>query len=117
VVTVRLISRDGASAAYRIGAEPMVTYRTESGSVYDVEGLSVRRRIRSSVSKSERVSDEWREAQSVDFNGLGRSLIIVWGLGTDEHSANAVQVGDDSDGVRIRTTITTRVVAILEQEN
>lgn len=90
-------------------------YHTASGSVYEVERgqikelsrspdstvfnaagyatLRVRRLHRSTVSRSERVTQEWRDAESVGCLGVGMPLVIWWGRGRDEHSAQAEQVG------------------------
>lgn len=90
-------------------------YKTKSGSLYEVDGLRVRQRERSDVCSSGRVSSEWREAVDVHCEGVGCSLVIMWGTGRDEHSANAIQVGEELEGTMvIRMTTTTSVVAIEE---
>lgn len=96
----------------------MITYRTQSGSVYDVEGDMVRRRVRSEKSNSERVSGEWKKAQ-VDWSGIGTSLIIIWGFGKDEQSdsSKTIIIGDEDTAVaRMRTTITSPVVGVDEPQ-
>ena len=94
------------------GAPGRITrYHTASGSVYEVEVgpttpvagevfqfdapeyIRVRRVVRSDISRSERVSNDWRDAESVGCLGVGMPLVIWWGRGRDEHSANAEQIG------------------------
>jgi hypothetical protein len=89
----------------------VIEYRTKTGSVYEVDGKKIRRVVRSAISASERVSDEWREAESIACDGVGTPLVIVWGLGRDEHSAKAIQVGEGD--VPLRTTVTSPVVEII----
>lgn len=90
----------------------MIRYKTRSGSTYEVLGFHVRRAVRSSKSKAERVTEEWRVAESVECNGIGHPL--VWGPGRDEHSANADQIGTDGkpDEAITRMTSTTPVIEI-----
>lgn len=90
----------------------MITYKTQSGSVYDVEGKMVRRRVRSKVSVAERVSSAWREAESIEYKGLGQPMLIVWGMGQDEHSENAMKIGEGENVMR--TTLTTPIVEVFE---
>lgn len=97
----------------------MITYRTKSESIYDVDGRMVRRRIRGQMSGSKRVSTEWREAASIECRGVGHPLVIVWGLGVDEHSEadTTWKVGlEDTSATRVRTTITSTVMAINDSE-
>lgn len=91
----------------------MKRYHTASGSAYEVdeERKLVRRSTRSQLSKAERVSEEWRPYEDICIALLG-GLHIVWGTGRDEHSANAVQVGEGSDESVVRKTVTTRVVSV-----
>lgn len=105
-------------------------YHTDSGSVYEVElgpaspivgevfqvdaheYIRVRRVVRSDISRSERVSADWRDAESVGCLGVGMPLVIWWGRGRAEHSENAEQVGlfdDMPDEAVQRCTQTTPV--------
>lgn len=95
----------------------MKTYKTASGSVYDVDGNMIRRRVRSKISRSERVAEEWREAKEIRYSGLNQPLTIVWGTGRDEHSENAIQVGDGPDDACVRHTWTTPVVSVVEDSD
>lgn len=97
----------------------MRAYKTESGSIYYVDGNRILRAHRSQRSNSERLGDDWREAESVTCDGVGHRIMIVWGVGRDEHSdaPGTIVLGDDSDGgIRLRTTFTSPVVEILEQQ-
>lgn len=85
-------------------------YVTKSGSTYEVDGLKVRRVVRSKLSASERVSEQWREALEITQGGIGHPLVIVWGFGEDDHSKNAIQMGEG--GLKMRCTVTTPVVEI-----
>ncbi len=95
----------------------MITvYKTRSGSTYEVCGRLIRRTVRSSISVSERVAEDWREAESISCNGIRHPIVIVWGLGEDEHSSSqdtvrvGVSIGDDD--LVVRTTVTTAVIEI-----
>ena len=83
---------------------------TESGSVYEVDGLNVRRVVRSAASDAERVSGEWRRAVRVDWR-LGESLRILWGAGTDEHSPGFVRVAVAHGLTAWRLTVTSPVAS------
>ncbi len=88
----------------------MVTFKTKSGSVYEVDDNRIRRVERSATSAAERVASEWRTAQMISTPVVGRPVVIVWGTGRDEHSPPGVP--DDESNTRM--TETTRVVAIGE---
>ena len=86
-------------------------YATSSGSVYDVAGKRVRRVVQSAESVAKRVGEDWRQAVSIQCDGVGHPLTIIWGTGTDEHSP----AGADPEA-NLRATITTPVteIAIVE---
>ena len=90
----------------------MIIYTTETGSIYEVDTDTsrVRQLKRSAVCKSGRVAGEWRTYKTITGT-VGTALTIYWGDGPDEHSANAVLVGNASD-FRLRLTVTSRIVAI-----
>lgn len=83
---------------------------TASGSVYEVDGLSVRRVVRSAASDAERVTPEWRRAVMVDWR-LGESLRILWGAGTDEHSPALAKIAAAHGLTAWRMTVTSPVAA------
>ncbi len=91
----------------------MIRYTTQSGSVYEVLGVQVRRVLRSRKSGAERVGHDWRTAESVVCKGIGHPLVIVWGTGRDEYSDRALQVGfaDSPDATVVRSTQTSPVTA------
>lgn len=92
----------------------MIRYKTKSGSTYEVVGMLVRRAVRSSASKAERVAEAFRIADSIECKGIGHPLVIVWGTGRDVHSANADQIGTagQPDEAITRMTQTTPVIEI-----
>lgn len=97
----------------------MKIYRTASGSIYYVDGARICRAQRSDLSGSERMGEGWQTAESVSCDGVGHSIIIIWGLGKDEHSDSpkTLLIGDDDEGAaRLRTTFTSPVVEILDPQ-
>lgn len=93
----------------------MITvYKTQSGSVYEVdhEANRIRRVERSSKSNSERVAAEWRQAERIECAGIGHPIVVFWGMGRDEHSAALGTPEHLPDDTILRATETTRVVAI-----
>ena len=91
-------------------------FRTQSGSIYEVDGNRVRRIVRSAISDSERVAQEWREAESVRCAGVGHPIVITWGWGRDEHSSSEKTIQHvvaDGDS-RLRLTMTTPVAEITD---
>ena len=99
----------------------MKIYKTKSGSVYHVDGDMVRRIERSARSDSERVSVEWRQAESITVRGVGFPIEIIWGLGADEHSDNGktllIGLDDGVEQTRLRMTVTTPVVEMIEVDD
>jgi len=85
-------------------------FRTYSESLYEVDGLRIRRIERSPLSSAERVSGEWRTAESISTPQIGHPVQIFWGYGTDEHSPDGIPDGQ----MNARLTITSPVREILE---
>lgn len=60
-----------------------ITFRTESGSEYQVESDAegnwrVRRVVRSKASRSERVGEDWRPLAAPPRIDTGRSVLFIW---------------------------------------
>lgn len=60
-----------------------ITFRTESGSEYQVErdaegNWRVRRAVRSKASRSERVGEDWRPLAAAPRIDTGRSVLFIW---------------------------------------
>lgn len=100
----------------------MMEYKTESGSTYQSRSTEmhdgtvmteVRRVVRSELSTAERVSEDWKTVESLEWHGVGHSLVMWWGFEQDEYSVKAVQRGAPVDGgTVVRCTETTRVVSV-----
>jgi hypothetical protein len=86
----------------------MKRYHTKSGSIYEVDGLKVRR-VTGGEHYQGRACDDWLDAQEVRATE-GLPMYIYWGAGRDEYSP------DDGlpDAERQRFTITSQVVRVEE---
>ena len=84
----------------------MKRYHTASGSIYEVDGLKVRR-IQGGAHYAGRACDETMEAESVTWLE-GGPLMIYWGAGRDKYSPDD---GYPDEG-RQRFTTTSKVVKV-----
>lgn len=92
----------------------MTEYHTKSGSIYEVDHAQklVRAKAKANDNKGLRLSYDWKPYETLDYHGVGHPLYFWWGAGLDEHSHQAMRIGD-GDSVR-RCTFTSPVVAIGE---
>lgn len=99
----------------------MLIVKTESGSIYEVDE---KKRLARRVSNANgnpathrfSVNGEggWREYERV-FVSVGEPMTVVWGVGLGDDGAHAQLIGfaiDPNNTLRVRTTVTSRVVSI-----
>lgn len=79
-------------------------FRTRTGSIYEVDGLRIRKLHGGSGTK--RVTDEWRDFVYTSPIEVGRPVYIHWGTGRD---AVSDELGTPADCDPSRLTITSVV--------
>lgn len=90
----------------------MITFITQSGSVYNVDthNKQIRRAYTTEESgESRRVSGDWRDYRVVSDIQVGESVIIVWG--------NEVELLDGSEQWATPTTFTSPVASVSESDS
>lgn len=90
-----------------------MTFTTKSGSVYEVDGLRVRRLFKGPASPYDvgRVASEWKTASKVEVK-VGKPAVIYWGAGYDEFSGGLDAAMALSPDANSRFTVTSDVVEI-----
>lgn len=77
----------------------MTKYRTQSGSIYEVDHVNrqVRSLAKADPARGMRLGHgEWKPFESLDDHGVGHPLYFWWGEGRDEHSHQALQLNRPS---------------------